>query len=254
MTTYTINKELNGIEVYFSDKPKQDIIATLKANGWRWHNVKKCWYNRNNETNLKTAESIIRGKEIKAAAQSNNTVKYSIQVSDYISLDEFKLKLTEYYGNPNKNYSQTDIDKYVNYTLTNYYNNEKEYYNLKRYIRQAIVWKSLGGNASNFYCNGDNAIYYAVWDKLPTIKLSKTGKVYSAMWGYDQTQITTATHYGKAFGLDVLVTGAFGSGKVLLKRIPSSGNFSDGCMYFTPNTFTEEEIQQTNEYASMYGR
>jgi hypothetical protein len=44
MMTLTINKELNGIEVSFDSKPEQATLNTLKANGFRWHNVKKIWY------------------------------------------------------------------------------------------------------------------------------------------------------------------------------------------------------------------
>ena len=35
------NKELNGLELYFNEKPESQIITALKQNGFRWHNVKK---------------------------------------------------------------------------------------------------------------------------------------------------------------------------------------------------------------------
>lgn len=38
------NTKMNGIEVYFEKKPEQKIIDGLKKNGFRWHNIKKCWY------------------------------------------------------------------------------------------------------------------------------------------------------------------------------------------------------------------
>ena len=36
---YTTNEQLWSIE-------------DLKADGWRWHSAKKCWYNRNTEQHL----------------------------------------------------------------------------------------------------------------------------------------------------------------------------------------------------------
>ena len=40
------NPEKNGIEIYFDDKPEETTRAALKAAGFRWHKVKKCWYGR----------------------------------------------------------------------------------------------------------------------------------------------------------------------------------------------------------------
>ena len=58
MTTYLVNNEHNGIEIYFSRKPDQCVIESLKAARWRWHNLKKCWYNRNDNVNLEFAQNI----------------------------------------------------------------------------------------------------------------------------------------------------------------------------------------------------
>ncbi|MGM8331798.1 hypothetical protein [Clostridium perfringens] len=40
----TYNEEKNGIEVKFNTKPAQEVINSLKANGFRWHSIKKIWY------------------------------------------------------------------------------------------------------------------------------------------------------------------------------------------------------------------
>jgi hypothetical protein len=248
-TTYSINAEQNGIEIYFDEKPDTSTINTLKSDKWRWHNVKKCWYNRNTPDNLKFAESVINGEP----ASASKPFIYGKNVSDYLTLDEFRDALERYYR-ANNRYTEDQVRSCTEFELKHRYNTNDQYANLSGYIRQAIIWKSIGGEVNKFQSNGDHAIYSAIWDKLPTIEgLKPTGKVYSAMWGYDQTQITTAKHYGRAFGLDVLVTGGFGSGEVLLKRISKDGRFSDGCIDFTPNTFTEKEIQETNEYAMNFG-
>jgi len=253
MNTYAINNELNGIEVYFSQKPEQSIIEELKANKWRWNRAKKCWYAKQSESSLTLAKEIASA-EIEPQATKAKATTYHKNVSDYITIEEYEKSLREYY-NPERYDQNTpeEREQFITHNMETTYNSDNEYRNISKYIRQAIVWKSLNMNPEKFYCNGDNYQYMAIWDKLPTIDGLKPGKKYAAMWGYDQTQITTATHYGKAFGFDVLITSDFGGGKVLLKRIKDD-TFSDGCMYFTINRFTDEEIQDTNTYASYYGR
>ena len=39
-----LNKQLNGIELIFQEKPATDILTILKENGFRWHRQKKLWY------------------------------------------------------------------------------------------------------------------------------------------------------------------------------------------------------------------
>jgi len=42
--TFNHNTEKNGLEVYFKNKPSQDVLNTLKDNGFRWGRFNKCWY------------------------------------------------------------------------------------------------------------------------------------------------------------------------------------------------------------------
>lgn len=44
------NEEHQGEELYFDEKPTNEIIETLKENGYRWHRVKHCWYRKLNYT------------------------------------------------------------------------------------------------------------------------------------------------------------------------------------------------------------
>lgn len=43
------NSELNGIEIYYNEKPDKAEIAELKAAKWRWNRNKKCWYKKDTE-------------------------------------------------------------------------------------------------------------------------------------------------------------------------------------------------------------
>ena len=56
------NAEKKGIELYFDNKPEQNIIDMLKANKFRWHNIKKCWYAKENQKALEAVENIKAGK------------------------------------------------------------------------------------------------------------------------------------------------------------------------------------------------
>ena len=52
------NTEFDGIEVYFPSKPSQATRDALKAAGYRWHSVKKCWYAKNTEAHLQALRKI----------------------------------------------------------------------------------------------------------------------------------------------------------------------------------------------------
>ena len=52
------NDEFNGIEVYFPEKPDEATRDALKADGWRWHRQKGCWYNKNTEQHLQALRRI----------------------------------------------------------------------------------------------------------------------------------------------------------------------------------------------------
>lgn len=53
-----LNQELNGVEIYFDQKPAQSVINTLKENKFRWSGFKSCWYAKQNENTLKLAQTI----------------------------------------------------------------------------------------------------------------------------------------------------------------------------------------------------
>lgn len=42
------NEEKQGEELYFESKPDYEVLKTLKSNGYKWHNTKKCWYRKLN--------------------------------------------------------------------------------------------------------------------------------------------------------------------------------------------------------------
>lgn len=52
------NAEFDGIEVYFTSRPSQATRDALKAAGYRWHSVKKCWFAKNTEAHLQALRKI----------------------------------------------------------------------------------------------------------------------------------------------------------------------------------------------------
>lgn len=52
------NTECDGIEVYFPSKPSQATRDALKAAGYRWHSIKKCWYAKRTEEHLQALRKI----------------------------------------------------------------------------------------------------------------------------------------------------------------------------------------------------
>ncbi len=52
------NTECDGIEVYFPSRPSQATRDALKAAGYRWHSVKKCWYAKRTEEHLQALKKI----------------------------------------------------------------------------------------------------------------------------------------------------------------------------------------------------
>lgn len=57
---YEYNDAHNGVEIYFKGKPEQKIIDALKAARWRWHNAKKCWYNKQSAEALELAKRLTK--------------------------------------------------------------------------------------------------------------------------------------------------------------------------------------------------
>ena len=55
-----INIQLDGIEIYFDEKPTDDVLQRLRGNRWRWHRGKCCWYSRISEESLQFANELCK--------------------------------------------------------------------------------------------------------------------------------------------------------------------------------------------------
>lgn len=66
------NVEKNGVELYFDSIPNKKERELLKNNGYKWHNLKKCWYKSNNY-------KVVRKSDTKEKAKTN---AYGVKVGD----------------------------------------------------------------------------------------------------------------------------------------------------------------------------
>lgn len=53
-----MNEEKNGIEIYFTGKPSEEVRNNLKAQGFRWGKFNKCWYAKQSEETINFANSL----------------------------------------------------------------------------------------------------------------------------------------------------------------------------------------------------
>lgn len=96
------NKEYNGIEVYFNEKPNQNIITALKNHFFRWHSVKKCWFAKDNEKNNNFIKELENGENLTTAEKTtkeNPQSQYKYNYNNIITEDGEKIK-TRYHIDP----------------------------------------------------------------------------------------------------------------------------------------------------------
>lgn len=74
----TYNEEKNGIEVKFNNKPNQEVINNLKANGFRWHRVKKVWYAKQTDERVHYINTTFEINQI-----NDEEVNNIIELNDY---------------------------------------------------------------------------------------------------------------------------------------------------------------------------
>ena len=79
--TYTINHnaQYGSIEITFDGKPEKAIREALKAQGFRWHSIKKCWYGYTDEAAARAALEALEEPETvttqKTAAAPQNHIR-----------------------------------------------------------------------------------------------------------------------------------------------------------------------------------
>lgn len=52
------NKEKGGVEIYFANRPSDDVLTRLKSERFRWSRRNRCWYRKYSDDAVKFAQSI----------------------------------------------------------------------------------------------------------------------------------------------------------------------------------------------------
>lgn len=200
-------------------------------------------------------------KVVKSDKKTSKRISYFKTLLEYTDLESVKTYLKEYSKhNYNKYYMYGRYENHEQYynelvdNLEHSFRKDKDSYsNNLRYIRDAIVWKSLKLDKEQFRANGYELYYLAIWDKLPVIdNLEMTNKAYTAVWGYDQTNVSIAYLLNKKFnGLNVLVD--INEKHIYFTRLKdNSFSDKDGVRYFTedpnPNETFKADASVTGQY------
>jgi hypothetical protein len=86
------NEEKNGIELYFNEKPSEEIRNQLKVNGYRWSNFNKCWYAKDSELAREFLKSInlLNTEE----QQEDNTIE-ATEIKEVQKIEQPEIKINE---------------------------------------------------------------------------------------------------------------------------------------------------------------
>ena len=90
-----LNEEKNGIEIYFTSKPSEEVRTALKYNGFRWSKYNKCWYAKQSEKALNFANSLIPVKEEteeapEVVADVEEIIKHEIEYTNQVLKEELE--------------------------------------------------------------------------------------------------------------------------------------------------------------------
>lgn len=91
-----LNEEKNGIEIYFTGKPSEEVRNNLKAQGFRWSKYNKCWYAKQSQETINFANSL---KNIDTEELEKSSEEYKAEKEK-----ELETKLSEIEINDIENY------------------------------------------------------------------------------------------------------------------------------------------------------
>jgi phospholipid N-methyltransferase len=161
-----LNDEKNGVEIYFTDKPSEEVRDNLKSHGFRWSKYNKCWYAKQSEDSLIFANSFINTDD-----QESNTIEITEQdeqtgenLLDYSSsiIESLQLARMEYINNDEykKQLIQTITDHDIKLTkgVLQYLHNESHLEFEK--VLNDFLKNELGNRTQNIVAEQKNTINY----------------------------------------------------------------------------------------------
>jgi hypothetical protein len=122
--SYQLNDEKQGVEIYFNDKPSEDVRNQMKALGFRWGKFKKCWYAKQSK------ETIALAEQLAGEQTTNEPIEYSypeIEIDDNDSyIINQSLQDREHDANWIFRQNKRDHNKELQELFTEYTNSVKE--------------------------------------------------------------------------------------------------------------------------------
>ena len=87
-----LNEDKNGIEIYFTSKPSEEVRTALKSNGFRWSKYNKCWYAKKSGETIKFANSLIPVKEKvpEVVADVEEIIRHEIEYTNQVLKEELE--------------------------------------------------------------------------------------------------------------------------------------------------------------------
>ena len=85
--TMKLNDEKNGVELYFTDKPSEEIRTQLKSNGFKWSRFNKCWYSKQNKSALALAEQLSSGN----VDTVEGTEPVQVELVEFLDIAQFTI-------------------------------------------------------------------------------------------------------------------------------------------------------------------
>jgi len=169
--TYKLNEEKNGIEIYFTEKPSQEVIGTLKANKFRWSKYKKCWYAKQSDNTIQLAKQLTNSQQDETPSETFEYPEIEIDDIHEYTIDK-DLQKREHSANWIFRTKETDHTKKIQ-DLFSYYTNEvkeilktidNEYYQYKikkalqsfkkKYHELYVKWLSQKANCPSWAVTG----------------------------------------------------------------------------------------------------
>lgn len=85
--TMKLNEEKNGVEIYFTNIPSEEVRTELKSNGFKWSRFNKCWYAKQNESTISLAEKLSSGNTETVEA----TEPVNVELVDFVEVAQFNI-------------------------------------------------------------------------------------------------------------------------------------------------------------------
>lgn len=151
--TYTLNEQLNGIEITFNTVPSEEVRNELKTNGFRWSKYRKVWYAKQTAERLEFAKMLAgetkeQTEEVAEQAEAQQEPQQVETLADAYNVHKSLIDLIATNRQFNDTLRMTDLKPYV-------VNLQNAYYDVKENKKYSFVQPVDVHNAVNALMNSE---------------------------------------------------------------------------------------------------